>query len=117
MADHIRIEFNTDRFNRAIAKYAFATQKNFEQAFTNTVLAAEGRIKEFTPVRTGRLRSSIHTQFNNRLPDYMEATISTPVEYAPFVEKGTSRMQGHHMFERGFRNTLWHLEQQFRFGG
>lgn len=41
-----------------------------------------------SPVKTGNLRGSIHHQVNER--DRI-VTIGTPVEYAPFVELGTSK--------------------------
>ena len=48
--------------------------------------AAEANAKEICPVDTGRLRNSItHTQ------DGDNAYIGTNVEYAPYVEFGTSR--------------------------
>lgn len=49
---------------------------------------AEGYAKKICPVDTGRLRNSIsHTQ------DGDNAYIGTNVEYAPYVELGTSRMK------------------------
>lgn len=50
--------------------------------------AAEKNAKAICPVDTGRLRNSIsHTQ------DGDSAYIGTNVEYAPYVELGTSRMK------------------------
>ena len=50
-------------------------------------LVAEGHAKKITPVDTGRLRNSItHTADTNA------AYIGTNVEYAPYVELGTSKM-------------------------
>lgn len=50
-------------------------------------LAAENHAKKICPVDTGRLRNSIsHTQ------DGDSAYIGTNVEYAPYVELGTSKM-------------------------
>jgi HK97 gp10 family phage protein len=49
---------------------------------------AESYAKEACPVDTGRLRNSItHAQTGER-----EETIGSGVEYAPFVELGTTRM-------------------------
>ena len=49
---------------------------------------AEGHAKEICPVDTGRLRASItHTN------DGESAYIGTNVEYAKYVELGTSRMK------------------------
>lgn len=58
-----------------------------------TALDIEGSAKEFAPVRTGTLWRSIHheIQGDGRFAS-MSAEIGTDVEYAPFVEYGTSRM-------------------------
>lgn len=51
-------------------------------------LQAEGYAAQKCPVDTGRLRNSItHTRVNN------DAYIGTNVEYAPYVEYGTSRQK------------------------
>lgn len=63
----------------------------FEQAVARGLeevgLAAEGYAKALCPVDTDRLRNSItHAQF-----DSTHETIGTNVEYARYVELGTSR--------------------------
>ena len=65
----------------------------FEKAMHNALAAigmtAEGHAKKNCPVDTGRLRNSI----SNAVDDSEEAAyIGTNVEYAPYVEIGTSRM-------------------------
>lgn len=50
-------------------------------------LVAEGYAKELCPVDTGRLRNSISHE-----ADEEAVYIGTNVEYAPYVELGTSRM-------------------------
>ncbi len=58
-------------------------------------LTAETYAKKATPVDTGRLRNSIsHTV------DGEAAYIGTNVEYAPYVELGTSRTKAHHMLQK-----------------
>lgn len=54
-----------------------------------TALDIEGTAKGFAPVRTGNLRRSIHHEMRQ---GGLEAEIGTDVEYAAFVEFGTSRM-------------------------
>lgn len=51
-------------------------------------LTAEGHAKDLCPVDTGRLRSSI-----SHAKDDDAAYIGTNVEYAPYIELGTSRMK------------------------
>ena len=58
-------------------------------------LVAETYAKKETPVDTGRLRNSItHTVKSDA------AYIGTNVEYAPFVEFGSSRNKAHHMLKK-----------------
>lgn len=58
-------------------------------------MAAERHAKDITPVDTGRLRNSIsHAATEDA------AYIGTNVEYAPYVELGTSRNKAHHMLKR-----------------
>ena len=58
-------------------------------------MTAEGHAKKITPVDTGRLRNSItHAATDDA------AYIGTNVEYAPYVELGTSRNKAHHMLKR-----------------
>lgn len=54
-------------------------------------------IKKNTPVRTARLRRSIHPIFRELVVE-----ILTTVYYSIYVEEGTKFMQGVHMF----KNTL-----------
>lgn len=52
-------------------------------------LEIEAEAKRLCPVRTGRLRASIHTGKIRERVYY----VGTNVEYAPFVEFGTRKMQ------------------------
>lgn len=52
-------------------------------------LMVEKEAKELCPVRTGRLRASIHAGKENKYTHY----VGTNVEYAPFVEFGTRKMR------------------------
>ena len=54
-------------------------------------LTLEGLVKKGTVVDTGRLRSSIFTQYG------ATTLVGTNVEYAPFVEYGTAKMEARHM--------------------
>lgn len=52
----------------------------------------EGSAKNIVPVDTGHLRDSINST-SEPISDGAKATIGTNVEYAAYVELGTSRMQ------------------------
>ena len=72
-----------------------ALEKGKRNALTAIGATAETYAKKETPVDTGRLRNSIsHTV------DGEAAYIGTNVEYAPYVELGTSRTKAHHMLQK-----------------
>ena len=72
-----------------------ALEKGKRNALTAIGATAETYAKKETPVDTGRLRNSIsHTV------DGEAAYIGTNVEYAPYVELGTSRAKAHHMLQK-----------------
>lgn len=57
-----------------------------ERALTRIGMQAETFAKEKCPVDTGNLRNSISNKVNDK-----SAFVGTNVEYAPYVELGTSR--------------------------
>ncbi len=57
------------------------------KALTASALVVEGQAKALCPVDTGNLRNSITHEVEGK-----EARVGTNVEYAPFVELGTSKM-------------------------
>lgn len=77
-------------------------------AFELSVSDAERQVKIRTPVDTGRLRASVHGK-TNRFWFWRKrwtGTVATNVEYAPYVEYGTSRMRPRAMFRRGVDAAL-----------
>ena len=80
-----------------------ALPEQIAQALEAIGLAAEGYAKDDCPVDTGRLRASIsHARDDNA------AYIGTNVEYAAFVELGTSRMKARPYLRPAAEN---HLEE------
>ena len=70
-------------------------EKGIKNGLEAIGLTAETYAKKATPVDTGRLRNSIsHTV------DGEAAYIGSNVEYAPYVELGTSRTKAHHMLQK-----------------
>lgn len=61
-----------------------------EQAVKETTLKAEADAKMLAPVDTGRLRQSIVSEFINSGSKF-QGKVSTSLEYAIYVEFGTSR--------------------------
>lgn len=83
MAIDVKITDNSDKFLDALPE-------QIEQALTAIGLTAESYAKQECPVDTGRLRNSItHAVESGEKAVY----IGTNVEYAAFVELGTSRMK------------------------
>lgn len=77
------IKDNSDEFLKALPE-------QIEQALTAIGLTAESYAKRDCPVDTGRLRNSITNAVRT---DEKAVYIGTNVEYAAFVELGTSRMK------------------------
>lgn len=65
-----------------------ALQEQIAQALDAIGLTAEGYARDLCPVDTGRLQNSISHARDDRA-----AYIGTNVEYAPYIELGTSRMK------------------------
>lgn len=78
---NITVKSNADLFKNALPE-------QIAQALEAIGLTAEAHAKELCPVDTGRLRNSI-----SHARDDTAAYIGTNVEYAAYVELGTSRMK------------------------
>lgn len=63
-----------------------------EAGIKKITLLLDRFVKESTPVDTGRLRASIHS---NIQPLY--GSVGTIVQYAPYVEYGTQKMEARHV--------------------
>ena len=74
---------------------ANAIDRALVAALEEVGLVAEGYAKRACPVDTGRLRNSV----THLLKGY-DCFIGTNVEYAPYVEEGTSRMKGKHFLRK-----------------
>lgn len=81
MSIELSINDNTEEFLSALGKVT-------DKALEEIGLVAERHAKKYCPVDTGRLRNSItHDR------DSSAAYIGTNVEYAPYVELGTSKQK------------------------
>lgn len=81
----------TDNSEQVLA----ALEKGKHNALTAIGATAETYAKKATPVDTGRLRNSI-----SHAVDGEAVYIGSNVEYAPYVELGTSRTKAHHMLQK-----------------
>ena len=83
------------KFTSNVNDILSALEKGKRNALTAIGATDETYAKKATPVDTGRLRNGIsHTV------DGEAAYIGTNVEYAPYVELGTSRAKAHHMLQK-----------------
>lgn len=82
MADVTVVEDNTDEFRDGL-------DAALTRALEKVGLVAEGYAKRLCPVDTGRLRNSI----THAMEGSEAVVIGTNVEYAPYVELGTSRQK------------------------
>lgn len=73
-------------FNR-LPEMSAQLRERTSQLVRKTAFDVEARAKAIVPVRTGNLKNSIQTDFENDLT----AVVGTAVEYAPYVEFGTSK--------------------------
>lgn len=71
-----------------VSLFQNALPEQIARALEAIGLTAEGYAKEECPVDTGRLRNSISHAIDDNA-----AYIGTNVEYAPYIELGTSRMK------------------------
>lgn len=76
---------------------ANAIDRALVAALEEVGLVAEGYAKRACPVDTGRLRNSITHIVDEGT---RHVIIGTNVEYAPYVEEGTSRMKGKHFLRK-----------------
>lgn len=93
------MKFNMENDFSALVEEAAFSQ--IEKALKSVALTAEKYAKQDCPVDTGRLRSSITHE-----TDKNTAYIGTNVEYAPYVEMGTSRMRAQPFLEPAMEQHL-----------
>lgn len=80
----MRIEFKgADKLNAALKRMAANCPKEIARFMASEAEKVKGRVKNKTPVDTGRLRQSWTSTVSGNT-----AEIFTPVEYAPYVEFG-----------------------------
>lgn len=94
--DNIKLELHTDEILRAL-------DSQVEAALTAVGMQAETYAKQLAPVDTGRLRNSITHELDTA---NKAVIIGTAVEYAPYVELGTSRQKAQPYLKPAIINNL-----------
>jgi HK97 gp10 family phage protein len=89
-------------------------KKSLKKAFHDSLDVLTDEIRKVTPVDTGRLRNSIHSEVLQDSGDILVGVVGTDVEYAVFVEFGTVKMEPRAMFRIGSANAKERISQLFR---
>ena len=79
------LEIDARAFLDSLDKYQENVLERLQKDIEKAALTLERNAKQKCPVDTGKLRASITTEVGN-----LEAEVGTNVEYAPYVEFGTS---------------------------
>lgn len=95
----VKLDFHTDD---VITEYNTA----LERAMKKAVLIVEAEAKRNTPVDTGRLRGSITNEVREIARQVIEGRIGTNVDYARFIELGTSKMSAKPYLRPALRNKF-----------
>lgn len=87
------IKVDVQGLDKLITKYEKRANAINAKAIVDLGTAmVEAQAKSLTPVDTGRLRNSEHSTVTGNAQS-AEGSVSTNVEYAPYVEFGTSKMK------------------------
>ena len=95
----VELEFYTDE---VVKEYNTAV----EQAMKEAVLIVEADAKRNAPVDTGRLRGSITNEVRKIAGAVLEGRVGTNVNYAKYVELGTSRQDPQPYLRPALRNNF-----------
>lgn len=93
-----------DEVLKNLDHYTEEIQDNLEDALTAGAMVGERFAKEYAPVETGTLRRSIAVETEEKNKSAVVVRCGTNVEYAPFLEFGTSRMAAHPFMRPAFFN-------------
>lgn len=82
-----------DKAIKDVKKFQFIKREAIRLAVKDTALDVERTAKEFVPVLTGRLKTSIQTDLTALLSGLtFSAMVGSPVLYSKYVEFGTRKM-------------------------
>lgn len=93
MATASRVVLNVGEWSAAFDGAIARLRDETERKLTKVGLQIQSDARRACPVDTGRLRASIAMEPVVRQGDRFVLKVGTNVEYAPYVEFGTSRMR------------------------
>ena len=85
-----------------------ADEQALKQAMGQACALVEGEAKKKAPKGNGELRRSIESRVENSGPDIV-GVVSTPLEYAPYVEFGTGLFAED---GNGRKDVPWHYQDE-----
>lgn len=106
------IDVDTASFEADIRRQFAALALTCEQDLVRVGLDVQNRARSLCPVDTGRLRSSIQ-MVKGKDRDGVYVEIGTNVEYAVFVEFGTSRAHAQPFLRPALAEAAAHFTQRF----
>lgn len=113
MAVQINISVvNLEEIKRGLLLFPQRMIPELRKATTKAALQVEREAKGFTPVDTGRLRSSIMTSLGLG-PLGVSAKVATNVEYAIYVHEGTKRMKKRPFMKQAVDQSQLDIELYF----
>ena len=96
---NVKVNFETERVFKIY-------NEEIKQAMWRAILIIEADAKRNAPVDTGNLRSAITSMVEQIAADAMQGQVGAPVEYALFVELGTSKMSAQPYLRPALRNNF-----------
>jgi len=98
----------TSNYESNLKEVETALDKAVVRTLEGIGLFVVGEAQARAPVDTGNLRGSIHHQTDER---GRKVTIGTPVEYAPYVELGTSKSAKQPYLRPAVENNLGRIKK------
>jgi HK97 gp10 family phage protein len=102
---------NFDKFQGILKDLLKETNDKCEKMIERTAIKIESKAKYYCPVDTGRLRSSISHRLSY---DRLGAEIGTNVDYAEFVEFGTSKMDAQPYLRPAFIEVVANIVEDYK---
>ncbi len=112
MAGRVKISIlGVERLQTKLGK--MASLPALKSTMGQAVGLVNGEAKSIVPVDSGNLRNSIHGSVEAEAPTELVGKVATSVEYAPYVEFGTSRMGAQPFLWPALRRSQKRIQQLF----
>lgn len=99
---------NIAEIKKAFNKAPILMRRNLNTAIQKSVILVEGKSKAFTPVDTGRLRSSHRTLFKD-----LYGEVGTNTTYDIFVHEGTRYIRGRPYLRNAVTSVSAQIDSNF----